>query len=345
MKTLRDRGFVEDAGNLQERLFLALAEAEDAVSRLDEQVRLSPVARGWRTRLDFHEASAWAWSNNELASLEDLVLHDAQMDIRAPSQGLGLAHGLIRARRKSLVGGVNLMSPEGALWLAGRGPEPSHRKPAPGNRGARPEDLSLVEDLSRCLNAVSAGVTEGPRPALEDWCEVILALQGQAPALLVAAVGLETWRIINPLPREPFVGAILVAWWLTDRRRVTSHLMGLELAVRRQGPLPSRLAAEPPEARLLFHLQTLSAAGSLGSEELRRLALVRQLLTHQVAGRRKGSRAGDLAELLLANPVVSAPMAAERLGVSQQAVRSLIPTLGSSVRELTGRQRFQAWRV
>lgn len=333
------------AETLQERLFLSLARAEDAVSRLDEQVRASPVAAGWRARLDFHEAAAWAWSSNLLAPLEDLVLHDAHMDVRAPGQDLGRAHDLVRARRKALQGGPHLLSIVGGLWLAGRSRVAPQESAAPPATATQAHDRGLLTWLGTRLEALGAGVTEGPAGGLGEWISLIDELQGAAPDLLTAAAALEGWRIISPLPREDYVGPILVAAWLQRQRRVASHLLGLQAGLRIAGPLPRRIAEGPPLGRIAHHLESLRHAALAGAEELRRLALTKTLLAHHLANRRRGSRAADLADLLLASPIVSAPMAAKQLGVSQQAVRALIPTLGSTVTELTGRRRFQAWRV
>jgi hypothetical protein len=336
---------VIDVDVQQEALFLALAQTEDAVSRLDEQARFSPVAAGWRNRLDFQEAAAWAWSSNELAPVEDLVLHDARLDVRIPTQGLGRAHGLIRARRKAAIGGLELVQAEGALWLAARQAAPPTHRPERGSPPARPEGVRLLPWLGDQLDHLSQGVTDGPKAALTEWSTAVTALEGHAPDLLIAAFALDAWRIVQPLPREDYVGAILTAVWLGGRRRTSSHLLGLQVGLRKLGPLPSRIAEGPAPGRLTFYLKAILAAAQLGGEDLRRLGLVRQLMVHQIGDRRKGSRAADLAELLLSLPLVSAPMAAERLGISQQAVRALVPALGSSVRERTGRRRFKAWAV
>jgi len=331
--------------SVQESVFLALARAEDAVSRLDEHLARSELADGWRNRLDFEEAAAWAWSASLFAPLEDLVLHDAGLDVRMPSQDLSRAHRLVRARRKAKLGGIELLAPEGALWLAGRGERPGSVRLGAAKPARQDTEGSVLARCAVDLETLARGTAEGPGVALREWSSAVRALEGHAPDLLVAAFALDAWRIVQPLPREDYVGAALVSVWLRSRLRVGSHLLGLEGAFRKQGPLPSRVAADAPPGRLRHYLEGLQVAGELGRESLRRLELVRQVLDRQVSGRRAGSRARDLAELLLASPVVSAPMAAERLGISQQAVRSLVPSLGSSVRELTGRRRFKAWRV
>lgn len=49
--------------------------------------------------------------------------------------------------------------------------------------------------------------------------------------------------------------------------------------------------------------------------------------------------------MFLSRPLVTIPMAADHLEISHQAVERLLPKLGSTPRELTGRKRFRAWAV
>ena len=77
-----------------------LGAAEDALSRLDERLRVSPIREGWIARTHFLDACASAWVDGELVHVEDLVLHDANMDIRWPTHELTRAHSVLRARRR-----------------------------------------------------------------------------------------------------------------------------------------------------------------------------------------------------------------------------------------------------
>jgi hypothetical protein len=45
------------------------------------------------------------------------------------------------------------------------------------------------------------------------------------------------------------------------------------------------------------------------------------------------------------SPVVTVPLAAKKLGVSQQAATTMIDELSSNLCELTGRARYPAWAV
>src|SRR3954469_22603154 len=77
-----------------------LAAAEDALARLDERLGASPIREGWVSRTHFVDACASLWLQGELVHLEDLVLHDAGMDLRAPTHELTRAHAVLRTRRR-----------------------------------------------------------------------------------------------------------------------------------------------------------------------------------------------------------------------------------------------------
>ncbi|RVC85694.1 hypothetical protein EN739_34715, partial [Mesorhizobium sp. M2A.F.Ca.ET.017.03.2.1] len=70
------------------------------MARLDERVHKSPVRDGFVERSHFADAAAALWLDGELVHVEDLVLHDAHMDIRTPTHELTRAHAVLRARRR-----------------------------------------------------------------------------------------------------------------------------------------------------------------------------------------------------------------------------------------------------
>ncbi len=97
------------------------ATAEDALSRLDERLRVSPIREGWIARTHFFDACASAWIDGELLLIEDLVLHDASMDIRSPTRELTRTHAVLRARRRILLEAPQwALSPSGLNALTGR---------------------------------------------------------------------------------------------------------------------------------------------------------------------------------------------------------------------------------
>lgn len=93
-----------DLANLPLRALIGpLARADDLLARLDERVHKSPVRDGFVERSHFGDAAAALWLDGELVHAEDLVLHDAHMDIRTPTHELTRAHAVLRSRRRILL--------------------------------------------------------------------------------------------------------------------------------------------------------------------------------------------------------------------------------------------------
>jgi hypothetical protein len=68
-------------------------------------------------------------------------------------------------------------------------------------------------------------------------------------------------------------------------------------------------------------------AAMQSSKDLDSLTLAQELMRPKLARRRRNSHLADLAGLLLERPLVSAPMAARTLKVSQQAVQRMLSEL------------------
>ncbi len=103
-------------------LLSQLCEAEDQLARLDERVARSAVGQGFAERLHFVDACSAMWIAGELVQLEDLVLHDAYMDARAPSHELTQANAILRLRRRlaRLDGSHDITTTAGLARLRGR---------------------------------------------------------------------------------------------------------------------------------------------------------------------------------------------------------------------------------
>jgi hypothetical protein len=100
-----------------------LADVEDALARLDEHLRASSIAEGFVSRADFQDACASHWLDGELVGLEDVVLHDARMDIRSLTHELTRARAALRTPRRIVHAAPDWrLSPEGLANL--RGDEP-----------------------------------------------------------------------------------------------------------------------------------------------------------------------------------------------------------------------------
>jgi hypothetical protein len=129
-----------------------LAAAEDALARLDERLANSPIRDGFIARTHFNDACATLWLEGELVHLEDLVLHDAGMDIRAPTVELTRAHGVLRARRRIAAAKPDwALSAAGLAGLRGRGGQGNREEEVSdrnggGDRAFEPDDVDDEAD-------------------------------------------------------------------------------------------------------------------------------------------------------------------------------------------------------
>ncbi|OWV64177.1 hypothetical protein ATY76_22265 [Rhizobium sp. R339] len=104
-----------------------VSDATVALVRLDERVTRSPVGQGWIERMHFADACASLWIDGELVHLEDLVLHDARLDVRAPTHELAIARDVLKTRRRIVAQPPGwAQSPDGLRALRGQAwPAPS----------------------------------------------------------------------------------------------------------------------------------------------------------------------------------------------------------------------------
>ncbi|MHC2618175.1 hypothetical protein ACVIW2_000206 [Bradyrhizobium huanghuaihaiense] len=352
-----------------------LVRAEDALARLDERLRTSPILDGWIARTHFSDAAATLWLEGELVHLEDLVLHDAGMDVRAPTHELTRAYTVLRARRR-LAGAAPgwALSPAGLEALRGRAGEadathPEVEDPEPVENEDEASDPSIVDDeaFSELFASVDAAIaqadrtlTSEPRPATPsgerdplvydlDWDEDARLAEWRAivdqtrdlPPTLAAALVHEAWSTIEPLQRAPGLGRLLAGALLQDRGKSRAHLPCLAegaKAVPRE-----RRRSRDAVTRLLAELEAIAAAAEEGLKQHDRWLLARTLLLRKLDGRRSTSRLPELIELVISRPLVSAGMIAKELDITPRAAQNLVAEL--DLREATGRERYRAWGV
>lgn len=116
------------------------------MARLDERLAKSPIREGWIARTHFSDAAACLWLEGELVHLDDLVLHDAGMDIRAPTHELTRAHAVLRTRRR--IAGEKpdwALSAAGLAGLRGRGGQ-GDREAERGNRNEDDDEAGGSEE-------------------------------------------------------------------------------------------------------------------------------------------------------------------------------------------------------
>ena len=364
-----------EIGKLNHETLLApMAVAEDALARLDERVARSEVGAGFAERADFFDSVSSMWVGGELVHLEDLVLHDAQMDIRAPSHELVIAHRIVRARRRVSRNDPGwAVSRSGVMALAGVAEEPSiEAKPSDGGgEGVEldsvdhdtlsPELAEIDEVLARTKWLVDGNEpTERKKQEPElsvgellirdpDWDEgerigEWLALVKEVdplPATLAAAVLWDAWEHLEPLQRQHWLGQVLVSDFLRSRGKVRSHLLAYAMGLR---DIPrERRRARDRTTRLVAFLDAMTAAAAAGMKDIDRLTLAKHRLERRAVGKRSTSSLPVAIDLLVSRPIVSAHMVAKAAKITPRGALNLVSELG--VREMTGRGRYRAWGI
>lgn len=358
-----------------------LARAEDALARLDERLRTSPIRDGWIARTHFVDAAAALWLEGELVHIEDLVLHDAGMDIRAPTHELTRAHAILRSRRRIADAAPGwALSPAGLGALRGRaGPLDATyfevEAPEPGVDEDEAFDLPIAEDdqFRELFASVDAAVAQVDkrladktlagerRPAASpggepnplvcdlDWDEDARLAEWRAvvdethdlPPSLAVALAHEAWSAIEPLRRLPGLGRLLAGALLRDRGKTRAHL--LCLAEGAKAVPRERRRSDDAATRLLAELEAIAAGAEEGLKQHDRWLLARELLLRKLDGRRSTSHLPELIEFVVSRPLVSAGMIGKALGVTPRAAQNLVAEL--ALREATGRGRYRAWGI
>ncbi len=353
-----------------------LARAEDILGRLDERLSQSPIRDGFIARTHFADACGSLWLEGELVPLEDLVLHDLLMDIRTPTFELVRAHTVLRARRKIAgeapdwalsAGGLDVLlrssAPELDLQTDANG-DAGFLGDESGAREAGEEDAlagtmaELDAVLARTEQVLAGGarspekVEKGHRDPLihepdwdeqarlSDWRRAVDETQ-DLPPVLAAALALDAWQEIQPLHHKTWLGPLLAAALLRERKKTRAHLACLNVGLRQIAPEQRR--ARNGATRLLARIDAIAAAAEAGLKDHDRWVLARKSLELKLVGRRGHSRMGALIDLVMARPMVSAGMIARTIGVTPRAAQNMVEDLG--LRELTGRTRYRAWGV
>jgi hypothetical protein len=364
-------------------LLRPLAEATAALTRLDERISGSPLGEGFLERSHFADACASLWIEGELVHLEDLVLHDAGADIRAPTHELTIAHTVLRTRRRIAAQPPGwALNPEGLRSLRGQGRSTTgdgsvtDRDTSSGQltqldaEGAGDNDGDVVPDpLARELADIEAVLARSERVLAEAKAPARIAVSQKDPLIYDLDWDederLDQWRAVvsdtQDLPSVLRAVVALDAWntfevlqhapWLgrllaAEILRDTGLTTAAHLAAINLGlkSIPrERRSHRHRETRLLAIFEGISAAASLGLKEHDRLTLARQMMTHRLVGRRQSSKLPELIHLVLSRPMVSTGMIAKEIGVTPRAALRIVEEL--NLREMTGRGRFRAWGI
>lgn len=298
--------------------------AEEALAQLDQRLADSPLRAAWMNRAHFREACAALWLEGEVVSLEELVLHDAETAPTLPSQALFRARAVLLSRRAiARQGPAETLSREGLLGL---------------------QERRFQLGRTEVSEVLDHDPDWGAEERLAEWREVLGRLD-DLPALPAAALAFKAWQDIEPLQYGgPAIGRLAVSVMLWQRGKIQGPVLCLNLGFRQKSWVYRHNIRLAEWMRTFF--EAVTAAAKQGMDEHSRLVLASELIARRAQGRRQTSRFEAMGQLLLEHPLVSAPMAAEKLGISQQGAANLLKEHAlSGVRELTGRARFRAYAI
>ncbi|RWJ04902.1 MAG: DUF1612 domain-containing protein [Mesorhizobium sp.] len=156
-------------------LIAPVAKATELLVRLDERLARSAVREGFVERQNFADSAAALWLEGELVHLEDLVLHDAHMDIRTPTHELTRAHAVLRARRRIFSNPPDwALGRDGLLALTGRGGV------AADGEGQKDRDGDLLTPEEGAEESVEAAEDD---PLAAEFAAIDAALERSAKVL------------------------------------------------------------------------------------------------------------------------------------------------------------------
>ncbi len=308
------------------RFVAAWEQAEESLARLDQVLRVSHLAEGWMSRAHFEEACATIWVEGGLVPLEDLVLIDANTPVKIPDQALFRARAALLSRRSlARQKPDEALSAESILGLQER-----------RERLAREFEPDLLIDYDPAWN------TEG---RLIEWLGELAALD-RLPAIPAAAMVLQAWHRIEPLQYgSGALGRLLVPVYLWHRGKTTGQSLCLSVGLK---GLRWHYSPELPLGAWLHDIcRAIAESARHGLALHQKLALASTQIDRRLEGRRRSSRLSDLARLIYKRPLVSAPLVAKELKISQTAATGLLKDLtdGGVIREMTGRARFRAYGI
>jgi len=366
-----------------EQLFGPAMRATEALVRLDERIARSPVAKGFVERSHFADAASSLWLDGELVHVEDLVLHDAHMDLRAPTHELTRAHEILRLRRQILGNRPDwALGREGLAVLCGRGAAPAVPKPqrqvATQEGGDAEEDDDGDDRLSAELAALDAALGRaqavldkalaGPQASSDDASRRSEAADEKNPLIYDAdwdePERLVVWQAAlaasEGLPALVRAAIAYDAWtaiaplqhapWLGRllvaallRQSATTTAHLAALHVGARTIARERRFARDRTTRLVAFLDGVHETAAAGMKEHDRLVLAKAQMDRRLKGRRSTSRLPEVIALVLSRPLVSSGMIEKELGVTTAGALNLIGEL--ELREITGRGRYRAWGV
>lgn len=312
---------------LDPAIFTALLAADESVSRLDERARWSVLQGAWNERLLYRNACAAMHAQNCLVYLEELVLLDGFAFSGPMYPELSAALGILKLWQKALHGNA------AALLSA----------PMPGEEARAlewemtPDDPAARERPELFYDAAWNGAGR-----LQRW-RVVWRATIDLPPLLAAAIVWDAWNALSPEQQGPWRASLLAALVLRARGKTTHVLLPLDSGQKLVGKCWSGIVSQ--HVRLQTFFEIVAASAKLAATELSGLESAKERMCLGLKAVRKHSHLAGLIDLMIAKPLISIPMACKALGISKQALRTLIPKLGSTPREISERRRYRYWTV
>ncbi|MEM6423121.1 MAG: helix-turn-helix domain-containing protein [Pseudomonadota bacterium] len=304
----------------------ALAEAASAVARLDERLSVLSAERraGALQHLALLDVADLVWAEGARLRPERLALVDLDRAGRTDDDAEVLGRAAWALRR----------------WRAAPSPLDSEEAIAHcvGRRlvleEARQRDLTDSADRRLLpLEADRAG----------EWLAAIAPL-GDLHPLTRAGAGFSIWRRGQPdrvLEAAALASSLALAQALGAEPGALSFLpLGLGRPATRLG------FGSSPEVQLSEWLAAVDASALAARRRLVALEAWR-VRAVDVLKDRRGRGAAALADLFLARPILSAPIAAAATGLTAARTRDLLAAFQDAglIRELTGHARFRYWRI
>ncbi|MDB5369291.1 MAG: hypothetical protein JWP20_849 [Roseomonas sp.] len=338
-----------------EALLLPLAEAEDALSRLDALAgAASPaVQAGLAARMALAEAAGWLAVEEIWVHPRDLALREARLTGSTTAALLG---GRLDAALPATMLDAGIMPVEAPADAA---IEQGLAMARALRRLATLQTVDPLDSPEAFANAIgplgpaawpaTSRVAGVPAPDFASWRSTFLKFGDGLPALLDAARGAAQWarEAGEAEPVRPAAPqALLVAAMLAKRRGRLRHVplpfwCAFTGRMRRQRP-PLQDANWP-----LVFLAELTEGARRGLSELDRLNGASLRATELAARERSHGQAGKAAEIALRQPVLTAAGLAAQLGATPQGALLIIKRLMAAgiLREATGRASFRAFVI
>lgn len=354
------------------------------MARLDERVARSDVGGGFAQRSDFHEAVSNMWVAGELVHLEDLVLHDARMDVRTQTHELVIAHRIVRARRRVLVQnkgwGVSRAGIKALISQDRESEDGTIASTRNKDQGRAGDDHALEDGVADDdLAALAPELAELDAVlAQTEWLVSATPGERSKPAPQSVMVGelvirdedwdeearLDAWMaLFNDLERMPatLAGAILWDAWEAIEPLQSQHWLGQVLIsayLRSRGKVGSHLFSfsvglrgvhrERRRSRERTTRLLSSLEAMRHATELGNKELDRLTLARRMLDRRAADKRKSRNLPAAIDLVLSRPIVSAKMVAreAQCTPRGALKLIEElNVREMTGRGRYRAWGI